>query len=415
MIMKYKNEATVVAVVSMLVLILKWMNIFQIENGFGQPWAIFIMIISFSFIAIRIQKRINKHYLEKEVNYKNLDLLKYLCAILIIILHLRPFFDYSNKLDLAFNNIITRVCVPLFFLITGYFVAVKEKDSPNYIKDYILKMMPLYLVWSVLYLPIIGVIAFQHGATIQYYLTNLHLSMPLLILFILILSPLIIVIALIYTGVYYHLWYFPAVMLSLVVLKQWKKRYKIKYLLLLSFFLLLFGATETYYGVLPFTIKQLLNFYYTIFFTTRNFLFFGLFYVVLGYYMGTKKAIYADHCVSKLIISIFFLVFEAIILHDFDRLDSNILLSCIPLTYYLFISTIYLTRHKKKRINLPYRDLSKYYYLVHPAIITLCFSVFKILNVQTDPYRQIVVILLVTHLISCFFILLKRHYKYLPI
>ena len=276
-------------------------------------------------------------------------------------------------------------------------------------------MIPLYLTWSVLYIPILIHDAIRYLPTIQGYLNNLQLSTPILMVLLVVSSPLVLIITLVYTGVYYHLWYFPAVMLSLLVLGKWKERFPVKNLLILSFVLLLFGATETYYGVLPLTIQQVITFYYKVFFTTRNFLFFGLFYVVLGYCMGKKKELYSEHCVSKLIISMFFLVFEAIILHDFDRLNSNILLSCIPLTYYLFIFTLYLTRKKEKKINLPYRDLSKYYYLVHPAVIALCFSVFHILSIETDPYYQIAVILLFTHIVSYLFILLKRYCKRLPI
>ena len=33
------------------------------------------------------------------------------------------------------------------------------------------------------------------------------------------------------------------------------------FLLVISFILLLFGATETYYGVLPFSVKKLLSYY----------------------------------------------------------------------------------------------------------------------------------------------------------
>lgn len=87
--------------------------------------------------------------------------------------------------------------------------------------------------------------------------------------------------------------------------KKWKEKYKLNYLFIISFFLLLFGATETYYGVLPLSIKELVTYYYNIFFTTRNFLFFGLFYVVLGYKMGSKEKTYTKNCFVKLIISCF--------------------------------------------------------------------------------------------------------------
>ena len=119
--------------ITILVLFLKFINVLQVENGLGNPFIIILMIICFSFITIFIQKNIDKNYKKNKVNYQNLDILKYISAILIIILHLRPFLNFSNELDLAFNNIITRICVPIFFIITGYFVAKKEKDNSNII------------------------------------------------------------------------------------------------------------------------------------------------------------------------------------------------------------------------------------------------------------------------------------------
>lgn len=410
--MKYKNNFIITLTVTILILFLKYINVLQVENQFGHPVIILILIAFFSFITIFIQNIIDKNIIKNNINYDNLDILKYICSILIVVLHLRPFLNFSDELDLAFNNIITRICVPLFFVITGYFVAKKEKENPHYIENYIKKTIPLYLIWSLIYIPVIVATIVQYLPTINDYLANINIAFPLLILLLIILIPIVIFVAIIYTGVYYHFWYFPAIIFSLIVLGKWKKKFPLKYLLIISFILLLFGATETYYGVLPVTIKELISFYYNIFFTTRNFLFFGLFYVVLGYFMGEKEKIYSKYCFEKLIISVFLLIFEAILLHDTERLNSNILLSCIPLVYYLFISTIYITNNTKS--TFPFRNLSKYYYLIHPMIIFILFSL-NIINVDTKPYIQIILTLAMTHLISLIIIKLKKKYKKLII
>lgn len=399
--MKYKNQIIITLIITTLVLFLKCINVFQIENNLGYPSIMIIMIIVFSSISISIQKMIDKNYKCSKYNYDNLDILKYICAILIIILHLRPFLNSSNELDLAFNNIVTRICVPIFFLITGYFVAKKEKDNPNYINDYIKKTIPLYLVWSVIYIPVIIGTIIQNLPLINAYLSNINI---LFILLIIVLFPVLLLIALIYTGVYYHLWYFPAIIFSLLLLNKWKKKFNIKYLLVISFILLMFGATETYWGVLPDSLKKLLVYYYNIFFTTRNFLFFGLFYVVLGYYLGKKKDVYSKYCFEKLIISIFFLVFESILLHDTKRLNSNILISCIPLVYYLFISTIYITNNRINNFKL--RKLSKYYYLIHPLVIYILSLTFK--DISNYPYFNTLVVLVITHIISIIVIQINK-------
>ena len=76
--------------------------------------------------------------------------------------------------------------------------------------------------------------------------------------------------------------------LSLIVVAQWKKRWSLGWLLVISFVLLLFGATETYYGVLPLTLQRIISYYYNIFFTTRNFLSLACFMCV-GLLFGLKK------------------------------------------------------------------------------------------------------------------------------
>ena len=409
--MKYRNEIVITLIITILVLFLRWMNILQIENNLGKPLIMVCLIIICSFVSILFQNDIDKNHNKNNLNYKNIDILKYVCAILIIILHLRPFQNFSDELDLAFNNIITRICVPMFFLITGYFVAKKEKDSPNYIKNYIKKTIPLYLVWSAIYIPVIIEYAISNISTINSYVSSITMPLYFLVPLIIVIIPIVLIIALIYTGVYYHLWYFPALICSLIVLSKWKRKFNIKILLVISFVLLLFGATETYYGALSFNIQRLLSFYYNIFFTTRNFLFFGLFYVVLGYFMGSKKDIYSKYCFEKLVICIFFLIFEAIILHDTDRLNSNILLSCVPLTYYLFISTIYLSN--KLKMNFQFRELSKYYYFIHPMIIFIISIMFK--NIINYPYLSILIVLIITHIISIIIIKLKKENKKLII
>ncbi len=127
--------------------------------------------------------------------------------------------------------------------------------------------------------------------------------------------------------------------------------------------------------------------------------------------MGSKEKLYSKNCFAKLIISFFFLIFEAILLHDTNRLNSNILLSCVPLTYYLFISTIYITNNIK--LNFQFGILSKYYYLIHPMIILILSLTFK--NIYDYPYLNILLVLLITHIISILIIKLKNKNKKLII
>lgn len=400
-----------VSISTLIVLILMKIGFFKLESSFGYPFNVLIIIFLLSGDILLFQHNIDNNHEAGIINYDNVDILKYVCSILILVLHLRPFVAYSNSLDFFFNNIITRLCAPTFFLITGYFVAKNERKDPGYIKKFIKKTIPMYLVWSILYLPAIIGTAINNVPLVNSYLEKLNIPQEFIVPLVVFLAPIALLLALFYTGFYYHLWYFPAVIISLLILAKWKSKFKLKYLLIISFVLLLFGATETYYGVLPFSVQEVLSYYYQVFFTTRNFLFFGLFYVVLGYHLGTKKDPYSKYSFLKLIVWIFLLIFEATILQDTARLNSNILLSCIPLVYYLFTSVIYLTNIIKTKF--PFRDLSKYYYLVHPMIIFIVNNFFS--GIKKNPFYYLLGVVMVTHLVSWLIIKLKQKYRKLVI
>ena len=74
--------------------------------------------------------------------YKSLDLVKFICAILIIVLHTAPFGSYSKMLTFGFRNIVTVIAVPFFFLTSGFlaFKKIDRLDSGNR-KSYIFKYL----------------------------------------------------------------------------------------------------------------------------------------------------------------------------------------------------------------------------------------------------------------------------------
>lgn len=180
-------------------------------------------------------------------------------------------------------------------------------------------MIPVYLLWSAVYLPWSLSLAAPYIEQVQ---GMLPAALPFVVqrLLLLLLIPLAVIIALLYSGVYYHLWYFPALLLSMLVLRWWKRKHSLKVLLAVSFVLLLFGATETYYGFCGQFFQSLLHYYYAVFFTTRNFLFFALFYVTLGYYMGKQQQPASSLCFLKLLLSIAALIGEGLLLQTTERL-----------------------------------------------------------------------------------------------
>lgn len=418
--MKYKKEIIITITSFLMILFLRYVNILQDENFLGTFPIIIIIPLICAYIINQIDNQCINNNKQNKLNLANIDFIRYIFAIIIIILHVRPFLGTMDQLDLFFNNMISRICVPLFFMTTGYFAAKKEVQNPNYIKHYIKGVIPLYLIWSMIYLPIALTWIAQYIPEVISTVESLNIPNLFIPFIYLIGLILVILIAVLYIGVYYHLWYFPALILSLLILDKWKKHFNIKMLLIISFILLLFGATETYYGILPSIYQKVVSYYFTYFITTRNFLFFGLFYVTLGYHMGKKQTIYTPYSFLKLIICIFLLVAETLFLQSIERLNSNILLACIPLVYYLFISAIYMNPIIRWKPNYSFRNLYKYYYLLHPFIIFLVQLILKdILGYNAFIYRyeivELILILALTHFITICIIHLKNKFTKLII
>lgn len=355
----------------------------------------YILILIVLVVSIFIQNNIDKNMKDNKIYLNNLDILRYICSILIIILHIRPFYLYNN-LDFIFNNYITKIGVPIFFTITGYFLFKKEKDNQLYIKKYLKNILVIYLIWSVIYLPFFikystDYVGFDNGYLFIFDKSKILYS---------------ILVGLLYNGLFYHLWYFPALILSIIILYILKKKINIKVILFISFILLVIGSFESYCGLLPLSIRSILTNYLKIFYTTRNGLFFGLFYLTLGYYLGSKDILQIESNFILLLFFIFLLALESNFISYIYYTRLDILLTVPFIVYFMFTSFIYITNNKN---TLKIRQLSKYYYLIHPLIIVFYRLITK--GKFDNPIIIIPVIIIGTHIISCLIIKIKTMLK----
>lgn len=413
--MTWKKRNIIIITMNFLALLLYMTTMLQRENPIGQTLTVILLAASGSLLVIRMETHMAFHAQTKQLQYQNLDLFRLLSSIIIIVLHVRPFFTVSYEIDMAINNIIGRICVPFFFFISGYFAAKQEQKKPDYIRSYIRSMIPVYLLWSAVYLPWSLSLAAPYIQQVSGLLCTIGLPTAIQNLLLLLLVPLAVIVALLYSGVYYHLWYFPALLLSMLVLRWWKRKYSLRVLLTVSFVLLLFGATETYYGFCGQFFQSLLHYYYAVFFTTRNFLFFALFYVTLGYWMGKQEQPASSLCFLKLLLSIAALVGEGLLLQTTQRLDSNILLACVPLVYYLFSCLLYTNIHVPQLSEIPFRAISKYYYLVHPLMILFVHAWFPQVDSFWMAVAKVVCVLCCTHICTLLLIHIKKRYPAVPL
>ena len=58
---------------------------------------------------------------------KNIDIAKFIMAIIVVSIHTDPFIQFSNFY--YFYHSIIGLPVPFFFLATGFFIGIKMKDT----------------------------------------------------------------------------------------------------------------------------------------------------------------------------------------------------------------------------------------------------------------------------------------------
>lgn len=76
-----------------------------------------------------------------------IDIAKLIMAVLVVAIHTEPF-AFNIWLDRGLG-IITRLCVPFFFVAGSYFFFGSKRS----LKDYITRMLSLYFLWTIIYLP----------------------------------------------------------------------------------------------------------------------------------------------------------------------------------------------------------------------------------------------------------------------
>lgn len=98
--------------------------------------------------------------MKTEIKYGAIDIAKLLFAFGVVGLHTGLFLE--KRWGFYLHDIIFRLGVPFFFLSSGYFLGRKTtiENKAQFLKKYIYKLIPLYLLWNAFYVPY-GLIHYQ--------------------------------------------------------------------------------------------------------------------------------------------------------------------------------------------------------------------------------------------------------------
>lgn len=95
-----------------------------------------------------------------QARYNSIDLGKFVMALCVVAMHTYPLADCSNSTVIAIYDTFKEAAVPFFFLATGYLLAARlrepygSQENIHIIRRYLIKIIKLYLIWSVIYFPL---------------------------------------------------------------------------------------------------------------------------------------------------------------------------------------------------------------------------------------------------------------------
>ncbi|TDW12642.1 surface polysaccharide O-acyltransferase-like enzyme [Breznakia blatticola] len=318
-------------------------------------------------------------------NHKNylIDILKLIAAIFAILAYLQPFKGVSDIANFFVSFILGRVAVPFFFVASAYFFFRKldfheesERENRMYLRNYLWRQAKLYVIWTAIYIvPII------------YNLAQAKFSAQAL---------LFLVRDFFFTGSYYHLWIFPAMMFSTVLI--YIMMHKLRPIRVLEIGLALFVVgmmINVYTPVLAEIpgISQLVKLYLDIFGTARNGLFYGTIFTLLGAYIAqTPVSTNREFYVKRIIVCVVLLLIEGFFIKGLGLFSDQtyMLITLVPLHYYCFCLVLTFNLNYNPRF-VNYRSYSILIYF----LFALFAWIISILPIEFNNFFTTVIVLVI--------------------
>lgn len=285
-----------------------------------------------------------------------LDILKVICAALIVGSHSLPIFK-SDILNTYYGQWFFRFCVPLFFISSGFFFQKMNKDKKLL---YIKRILIIYLISSIIYFPIIYK---------SYPLTNVR-------------GFLGIIKTLIFG--YYHLWYLSALFFSLLISYFFDGFFALSkhsriYVLLLALLLIIGVFFDEYYKLFDCSVLNFVALQINRFGSTRHFLFMGIPLLTIGrliYHL--KEKIFKINYKVYVVLGIIFFALSFLELYLLRQHITDI--TC-DLTFFnlgfpvcLFVVTFYWKPAFLKNRTTYLRKMVDIVYIVHVLFVFIIFD-----------------------------------------
>ena len=277
---------------------------------------------------------------ETKKNYNGIDLVKFVCAIMVFIIHIPPFqgeiSGAAEIVNYGLQHYLCRLAVPFYFISSGFFLF---KRMPLYspdqgrIRAYCYKILRLLGIWHVL----------------------------------------------LWIGDKGHLWYLGATVIAVILVSLcFHFRIRLGYICALAGVLYVIGLLgDSYYGVIAplenIAIgKLLIKGYMYMFKTTRNGVFMGFIYVLIGAVLSNCKIRFkTGTSVIGLAVSMLFLFAEVFLLRHYHiPIENNMYVFLLPASFFLF-SLAVSVELKDRPIYAHLRSIGMMIYFIHLLVNAL--------------------------------------------
>lgn len=286
----------------------------------------------------------------------SIDIFRYFCAILIVIIHTNPMADYSANINFGVSQILTRIGVPFFFAVAGYFYTQKLDKGQKVFLPYIKKLFTTYFIWSCVYL-LTEFISWGHSQLKGFAVTSV------LNFFI--------------KGSYYHFWFFPALIISTCIVTLLYKAKLKKMLIPLGMVLYIVGCIGCSYYTLGVRIPVLGTlFSHPDFIIVRRIFLMGLPFFICGQFVNKihSKALKLGNIKLIILLAVAAAVwFAEIILVVKMDLQQNIIITfgLFPLVIVVMLFLLKNPLPKFGKLSEKYRILANFTYYSHPLIMLI--------------------------------------------
>lgn len=303
--------------------------------------------------------------MEDKKVYSNIDLLKFIFSFFIVMIHTSPFADVNETVHYVFENIITRVAVPFFFVSSGFFFAKSfeyskqkkiagTKTNFKRLRKTEWRIILLYAVWSVIYLFLAMPVNYNGWSIkniIDYCLSSVSKFS------------------------YYHLWYIYALVFAYPILYFLMRYLNPKVVAGICISLYLAGIfVNSYAYLLP--LQTVTSFFEGIsnatgYYLVSNILFRALPLMWLGIYVARHKKKLNKHlCVIGAVVCFGLFFAENILLNNFTngKAAGHYLVFTAICVYFIFLCAVQFKKTVSKENGIRLRKMSTVIYCSHVMI-----------------------------------------------